>query len=336
MENYLALAIDGGHSSFKVRGAFASNPNERFGFQVPTALMPAVNISNEATRVRAEKETIEYKGKRYFFGQTALKQGNLENFIGLSSNWIESEEHDILLLGCWRKMASELKQHPTRIVLVMGLPAKYYSAQKQILQERVYALVKPELAENQQLVVIVNSQPDAPLQTLAINRDGKANADIDMQRERWAAIEIGHFTTDFIYWDRGDVKEYASVSCPGVHLVYESIAKALTERKLPSDLDIIDEIVHQRKLKIRGNVEDMSSLVDAAKKELVGTICDNAIRLFGSHASIMDGMLIGGGGASLVIDELRNHFPDVRIGDEPRMLVAEGFCRVALAMIRYG
>ena len=59
-------------------------------------------------------------------------------------------------------------------------------------------------------------------------------------------------------------------------------------------------------------------------------VLDEANRIFGEKAAMLDGIVVGGGGAELLFAKLRNRFPNAISGDEPRMMVAEGFCRLGL------
>ena len=46
-------------------------------------------------------------------------------------------------------------------------------------------------------------------------------------------------------------------------------------------------------------------------------------------------IVIGGGGAELLFGKLKGRFPNAICGDEPRMMVAEGFCRLGLMSLAY-
>ena len=332
---HLSIAIDGGHSMFKVRAALSSSPETRISFQIPTVVMPAIPLTNEQTRLRAEAETVELEGRKYFFGDTALRQGRSEVFTGQNANWIENTQHDVLVLGAWRKVMSTIKSAPLRIHLVMGLPAKYFGAQKEILRKRTISLLEPKLLPGQTLKVMVQSQADAPLQWLAIRPNGTFNKQRDLDNEAWGVIEIGHFTTDFALSERGSMMEYAVASCPGMHLVYDALSSAMAAERLPTTLDIVEMAVRSRSIKLFGKPKDVGSLVDAAASGFVATVLDEADRIFGGNAAVLDGIIVGGGGAELLFKKLRDRFPNAICGDEPRLMVAEGFCRLGLMSLAY-
>lgn len=329
MEN-LSIAIDGGHSMFKVRAALLSSPENRTSFQIPTIVMPAIPLTNELTRLKAEAETVELDGRRYFFGETASRQGRSEVFTGQNAGWIESSQHDVLVLGAWCKVMNSIGTQPARIHLVMGLPAKFVGAQRETLRKRIAALLTPRLLPGQTLKVMVQSQADAPLQWLSIQRHGSLAPQRDLDNEAWGVIEIGHYTTDFALSDRGAMMEYAAVSCAGMHLVYDGMSSALAQEKFPTSLDIVDAALRTGVIKLFGQPKDVSHLVSQAKAGFEAIVMDEAERVFGQKAAVLDGILVGGGGAELLFARLKQRYPNAVCSDEPRMMVAEGFCRLGL------
>lgn len=329
MEN-LSIAIDGGHSMFKVRAASLASPDKRFSFHIPTVVMPAIALTNEQTRQKAELETVELDGRRYFFGETALRQGRSEVFTGQNADWIESPQHDVLVLGAWRKAMQAFGNSPARVHLVMGLPAKFVGPQRDTLRKRITALLTPRLLPGQTLRVMVQSQADAPLQWLSIQSNGCPAPQRDLDNEAWGVIEIGHYTTDFALSDRGAMMEYAAVSCAGMHLVYDGMSSALAQAKLPTSLDVVEAAVRAGGIKHFGEQVDVSHLLQQAKAGFEAVVMDEANRVFGQKAAVLDGIIVGGGGAELLLNGLKQRYPNAVSSDEPRMMVAEGFCRLGL------
>ena len=330
MQKNISIAIDGGHSMFKVRAALSSAPNTRISLQIPTVVMPAILLTNEQTKLRAEGETVELHGKKYFFGETALRQGRSEVFTGQNSDWIESIQHDVLLLGAWFNVMREIGSGPARIHLVMGLPAKYLSAQKSLLRERVTALLTPRLLPGQTLRVLIQSQADAPLQWISLDTDGALNKQTSLDSGAWGVIEIGHFTTDFALSEQGSMVEYAVASCAGMNLAYEAIASALAAERLPTALDVVERAIRTREIKLFGKPQNVGALVERAMAGFEAIVLDEANRIFGDKAATLDGIVVGGGGAELLFAKLRDRFPNAICDDNPRMMVAEGFCRLGL------
>lgn len=329
MEN-LSIAIDGGHSMFKVRAALLSAPDNRISFQIPTLVMPAITLTNEQTRLKAEAETVELDGRRYFFGETAMRQGRSEVFTGQNADWIQTSQHDALVLGAWRKVMNLIGNRPARVHLVMGLPAKFVGAQRDLLRERITSLLTPRLMPGQTFKVMVQSQADAPLQWLSIQGDGCLDPKRDLDNEAWGVIEIGHYTTDFALSDRGAMMEYAAVSCAGMHLVYDVMSSSMAQAQLPTSLDIVDSALRTGTIKLFGSPVDVSHLVSQARSGFEAVVRDEAERVFSQKAALLDGILVGGGGAELLFAGLKQRYPNAVCCDDPRMMVAEGFCRLGL------
>lgn len=329
MEN-LSIAIDGGHSMFKVLATSLASPEKRFSFQIPTVVMPAIALTNEQTRQKAELETIELDGRRFFVGETALRQGRSEVYTGQNADWIESPQHDALVLGAWRKAMQAFGNPPARIHLVMGLPAKFVGAQRDTLRNRILGLLTPRLVPGQTLKVIIQSQADAPLQWLSIQPNGNPNPQRDLDNEAWGVIEIGHYTTDFALSDRGAMMEYAAVSCAGMNLVYDAISNALARAKLPTSLDVVEAAVHKGSIKHFGELVDVSQMLRASTAGFEAMVMDEANRLFGQKAAALDGIIVGGGGAALLLNGLKQRYRNAVSSAEPRMVVVEGFCRLGL------
>lgn len=179
---------------------------------------------------------------------------------------------------------------------------------------------------------MVQSQVDAPLQWLSIQSNGAPHSKRDLDNEAWGVIEIGHYTTDFALSDRGAMMEDAAVSCAGMHLDYDGMSSALAQAKLPTSLNVVEAAVRSGGLKHFGEWVDVSHLLRQAKAGFEAVVMDEANRVFGQKAAVLDGIIVGGGGggAELLLDGLKQRYPNAVSSDEPRMIVAEGFCRLGL------
>jgi len=129
--------------------------------------------------------------------------------------------------------------------------------------------------------------------------------------------------------------EYAVSSCPGMHLVYEALSCAMAEERLPTTLEVIETAVRTKSIKLYGKPRDVSEILNKAKSGFIATVLDEADRIFGSKAAVLDGIVVGGGGAEMLFTSLRDRFPNAICGDDPRMMVAEGFCRLGLMSLGY-
>jgi plasmid segregation protein ParM len=68
---------------------------------------------------------------------------------------------------------------------------------------------------------------------------------------------------------------------------------------------------------------------------LAAQIINKANQLIGKSARSLDGILIAGGGASLVKSALQAIWPHTHLAENARFSVAEGFCRYARAFNLY-
>jgi plasmid segregation protein ParM len=106
----------------------------------------------------------------------------------------------------------------------------------------------------------------------------------------------------------------------------------MTERSIPTNVEAVEEVVRHRKLKNY----DLGDLLDRAKEPFVAQVVDQAKRVFGQKIFFMDGLIVAGGGAPLVLKELKQLFGEkVLMDEDPRMVVAEGFCRVGLLTLQH-
>ena len=152
MTNFASIGIDLGHSSVKT-SIKSGNKTPLIGAAeiIPTVVRNWTQIANEETARKALADTVEVNGKKYFVGVTAQRQGQADSFSGQSRNWIETEQHDALLVSAWNRANAVLAKNemadPERISLVLGLPASYYAEQRDILRDRANTvhqrLVKP-------------------------------------------------------------------------------------------------------------------------------------------------------------------------------------------------
>jgi len=80
---------------------------------------------------------------------------------------------------------------------------------------------------------------------------------------------------------------------------------------------------------------DVSEHVNRAVEPLAAQIVDKANQLIGKSARSLDGILVAGGGAPLVLSTLQKAWPHARLSENCRFSVAEGFCRYSMAFSRF-
>lgn len=338
MTNSASFGFDLGHSSVKLsvkKGGAAPLTGGNDIFQ--TVVRNWFSIGNEETAKKAEADTVEVNGKKFFIGRTALLQGQAEGFTGQNRNWIETEQHDALLVGAWNRanniLANNNVANPDQISLVLGLPASYYKEQRSLLRARAQALIAPRLQNHQKLNVFIESQSRAPLVCVAFTGEGieTGNAGED---QSWGVVEIGHFTTDFTFFDRGQEIDGSASSAEGVHKVYDELTAAFKQKGHLSDSETITTAIKTRKIKVYGQEVDVSELVSPAISDFSNYILEEISKRFGEKTRRMDGVVVAGGGAYIVGPQIKALYSNAVIPKNPRFAVAEGYARFGLLTLQ--
>lgn len=337
MHGHIAIGIDVGHSSVKIS---AINPNTQklFEGQIETVVRDWKQLSNPATAKAAEKDTVTVNGRKFFIGRTAVLQSRAEDFSGQSKDWINTPEHDALVVGAWH-MAHRLLtsdpayRTPETIHLILGLPAAFFFRQKDALRDRVIDLITPHLIHHQKLTVLVQSQSLAPLFTVAIDQFGLPTGKVS-EEDSWGSVEIGHYTTDFSFQDRGQEIDEATTSVDGVITVYQRVKEGLKQKGYVHDLETISKAVQYRKIKIFGTDVDVSDIVQPAVYDFATLIKERTNNLFKDSSQRMDGIVIAGGGAHIdgIGSAIKEQYPNAIILDNARFAVSNGLARLGLLL----
>lgn len=329
LSGYASFGIDVGHSSVKIAASMLHLPTIRHTASIPTVVIPAVKIADEHTAQLASRETVTINGASYFFGTTAILQGNATVFSGQDRNWIESNVHDVLVVAAWQKAMALINSSPRGINLVLGLPMAFFSAQKAALKARVQALLEPHLSFGQQLTILVRPQSLVPLINLQHALDGTLSTTYKADSESWAVIDVGHYTTDFCILLQTQIQDIAGDSIPGMSKVYSAIRSEFQSRDYSVVLESIDEAVKRKVIRHYGAL-DVSAIVEAAAKPLRNVIIDRAQTLFSDVASRLNGIIVAGGGGALVFDAIKTAFPNAELAPAAELALAEGMCRFGL------
>lgn len=338
----LVIAADLGHSAAKVTWTTSSNMSERNRLLIPTVVKDAINLSNDEAAKLAEKDTVELEGKKYFVGETALRQYNPEEFSGKERDWIiNGYAHDAILLACVKKVmeAYYTKSNAIidKIVLVLGLPTAYYASQKDNLIQRAEKLLRAHLIENIELKVGIKAQSEAPLYLSFYERDGKPNSEklLKSKEESYVIVECGHFTVDFSHYNKGQVVHAHGDSIPnGVHSAYAKVKEYLMAKGWPTNVDIIRNVVEKGKIKIAGEEIDMSDIVNDAGRKVGEEAVEKLRSILGNEILSLDQIILAGGGAPLISSSFVNRYPKItKMLEDPRWAVSEGCLRVGLFQV---
>ncbi|KWN11738.1 hypothetical protein WT83_19290 [Burkholderia territorii] len=326
-----SVGLDIGRSSPKiviaqtVDGGIVSRQELLF----PTAVCPAIPLSTDTAMQRAAVDTVTYEGTQWFVGDTAILQGHDGMGSGLRDDWVRTTEHAVLAVAAIEKaqrlMASDIKSG----CIITGLPSKLYRSQRDVLKAEMKRLFP-------NATIRVLPQPLGVWNTLVFDANGHQQAGFDADSNNYGVVEIGQYTTDFALIKRGVDIEHGYDSVAGMTAAAEELARLLADYQV--DLPRATALLEKRTLKHFGREIDVSNEVREAATALTRLIHQKAQQIFGRDLGDLDGIAIAGGGAPLIgplLQELSG-WEHIRIQQKPRMAVAEGLCRLGLAITRAG
>jgi plasmid segregation protein ParM len=337
----VAIGLDTGRSATKIvvkiktpNGEIKTLPQITY----PTFVTAAIYIDNEQTAERAKAETVDLDGKSYFVGRTAMRQGSAEKFSGQSDDWIQTDDHDVLVKHGFElamKMVIESGHRPNLVVAAIGLPASLQN-QKSDLRARIKSVMNKSAPNYgvQALKTTTASQASAPLLQIALDDKGQETGRADTE-ESWGVVEIGHFTTDFCLQISGDEIQMSSESTRGVTDLYNAVATELKRGKYyAGDVVAIEEAIQKRTARINGSRVDIDHLVAPIIDSFAKSLCNTINSRFGARLAGLDGLIVTGGGALIVGDWVKKQYPVASTPADPRYSVSDGLARFAIAAIR--
>lgn len=319
------IGFDIGRSSVKIVAAWGPHREEVL---YPSSVVPAFKITDDREAERVQNETVLVNGREYFFGETAMLQGQDDLAGGMRDDWVYTEQHAALFLGGLKKLKIANVPNVDTAFIVMGLPAALFASQKSGLSQE---LVK--LAPRAELRVMPQSL--GPYHQMMFTKEGYESSEVRSDDDNWAVIEVGQYTTDYALLLQGHTIENAFGSCDGMRIAAEHLQRGLRKRDFSVSLVEATDILRTKTLRNFGKRIDVSDEVAMAVEPLAATIIDKANQLIGRSARSLDGVLVAGGGAPLVLPALLKTWPHAKLTDNSRFSVAEGFCRYALAFNNY-
>jgi plasmid segregation protein ParM len=320
------IAIDLGHSAVKVAIHWEGR-GDRIIF--PSVVTAAIQISEEAAQAIADRETVVVGERRYFVGETAALQGISESESGMNEQWISHHHHTALLLGALKKIA-ELRPaiQLSQSLVVMGLPAAYYYAQKPAL----LAAVRPHTPG---ATLVVLPQPMGPYLALQFDEHGREMREHAVASQDWACIDIGHLTSDICLIVRNTWVERARGSCAGAYRVVEALAAKLSQR-LGVSVTLLEaqSALVSGSVRVFGRRETVTEEIGAATAAYADEVLEYAALKLDRDARALDGILVAGGGAHLIYDRVRQRWPNAVLAEHGRFDIVEGYLRSGLALAR--
>lgn len=319
------IGLDVGRSAVK---AVAFAEGDYYPLTFPSIVTPAMEISDEATARRATAETVEIGGKQYFTGDTARLQGSPGANAGLSHDWINTPEYLALVVSTMKRLEARGIPGLDNPLLVIGTPADLFASQQVRLKEVTQQVVDAEMR--------VLPQPMGAYCDFFLDRRGlpivdhiKDGAD---RIKSWAVVEVGHFTTDFLLMLEGQYIERGAGSCEGLNFAAAHLVRILNGRGIQTNLIECEVAIRTKTIWQFGQAVDISAEVATAVSHVAQKIIAKADSLLSMDVRKVSGVLLAGGGAELIYEELKNKWPHCILLPEPRMAVANGFCRYGIGI----
>lgn len=325
------IAIDAGRSAVKVAYSSGTQTGE---FIFPSVVTKARHLSNEQTAMNAKKETVTVDGVDYFVGQTAIEQTAGATYIGLSDEWTDRPEYKALVASAMAKIAQRGVQFHSSPVIVVGAPSNVFSSKRESICQRTKEAVGGDLE------VVVLPQAGGAYYSHVFDSSG------DMQLENmffdgptsplrnYAVVEVGHFSTDFILFLNGNVNESTFQSTSGVFEAQGELEKQFKETGIKTNAALLNEAFMTRKIHLYGQPRDVAKEVATAIEPFIEKVKNKTESLYADYAQSLSGILIAGGGASLIYPELVKVYPHAILLENSRMTVANGFMSVTKAMLK--
>lgn len=313
-----AIGLDIGHSAVKVA---AGGDTHLF----PTAACKATDLSTAEAAQAAKADAVTVDSTDYFVGRTALTHANGRVLEGLSDNWIDTPEHNALMIAGFRKGLAMLDNSDDAI-LVMGLPSRLLGAQ----QKRLAELARMHLSLPADRIRVL-PQAMGAFMSIVLDKDGSPVDGRQVDEERWGVIDIGYYTTDYGLIDGGIWSAAGAKSAPGANTVAAQLREALAkDHQVDLPLRKCDEVLRTRKLKIYGQPVDVSQTVDDLCETYARSVIEGAVAALGDALPTLDGVLVAGGGADLIFSAIKKQFGHAISAQSPRVSIAEGLQRYGL------
>lgn len=130
-----------------------------------------------------------------------------------------------------------------------------------------------------------------------ISPDGEIKYDMDSIKERIAIVDIGGRTTDVAVIKDWDVDPERSATIDAGMLSVHEVIRGIVKEEFDADIDDeqVYKAVNTNQIKVFGKIENISSIVQTAKSEVLGRIHNEIKRRIGTGGDISNILFVGGG-----------------------------------------
>ncbi|MFC7518316.1 hypothetical protein ACFQUU_25210 [Herbaspirillum sp. GCM10030257] len=323
MSDRTIIALDAGRSAIK---AVAFADGKKYPIVIPSIVAKAESVSSALDAKEAEIETVDVDGVKLFCGETARIISGATMTTGLSDQWIFDTEYRALCLAVVKRLAHLGVPGLYDPLIVVGTPADLFEVQRYKLEEvtssilpgKVIALSQPMGA----YFSYVMDERGVPIRERGYRENGA--------KRSWAVIEIGHYTSDFLFIREGRNIDSKASSCGGMNGAADRLKSILTKQQFTNQTPLKCQTSLATKTARKNGIDvDISNFVSEAIAYVAYEITNLAKSNFSKEMDDLDGILLAGGGASLLYDHLKKSLRNVVLLEEPRMAVAEGYLRFA-------
>jgi plasmid segregation protein ParM len=327
----MILSIDIGYGYTKGVG-----PGDvRFSF--PSVIGNAEEIAFTSDLIANQAgPTVQYGGRRFFYGEQALLQSRLRTAI-FDRSRIRDEIYRLLFASALAELA-QYYPDGADLSVVTGLPVGFFSDRGDVVisLEGEYRLQLDDTVSFNVEQVFVVPQPFGSLFRELLNEDG-AISNVDVEKGRVAAIDIGTYTIDFVVADALRYVQRLSSSIPlGWSEALGNVQRELSDRyRLDLTLHEVDRVIRSGGARVKGQPINLQPLLTPAVRELEAAMVAKARDLWGEGATL-DALLITGGAAQHLASPIQAIYPQARLVPDAFWANAEGFYRFGQRPATFG
>lgn len=313
----VVVGLDVGRSGVKLAFHFMNEVKCHF---IPSVVMPAKAITYDTNKKQTADNTVVVDGREYFVGETAIEQGASQT-VGLSNNWLDGIEHKALLLRSKRLLSS---YGITPKLIVAGLPVETFESHAQQLFEQV--------SETFECAIQPVPQPWGVFQDYLLNDDGclKKNT-VSATREKFAVIDVGHYTTDILLMSNLNWIQESSGSSVGMYKAVSELKNRLSAKGVTASALECQTIIRDKQIKEFGQWRDVTEIVEASIPATADVVVQETRNLLEAQARTIDHILVAGGGASCVVNKFKDLWPQTTEVEDPRYSVVRGMRKYGVA-----
>ena len=265
---------------------------------------------------------------RWLVGEAAVKQSRMVSRRE-DRDWITSMEYACLWYASFSEITSASR---VDFQIVTGLPVTYFG-DRQVLRDRFLRSRRIKRGGRRAQVFVVTDllvipQPFGALLATCLDDAGRI-VDTAIAGGRVGIIDVGGKTTGFLSVDAlTEIRRETHSIDVGCWEPLRLIGEAI-EGRWPGlhlrDHEII-EVVQSGQVHYYGQVQDISAIVTEALEPLAAKVVATATQRWNGGARL-DTIIVTGGGAHLVGDQIKAAFRHARIIEGPVFANALGFWR---------